>query len=168
MPMATEENQKPEKQMGLMAKLLIWVVVILISTGGGFATPFLLAQFATSDPSDTQRLDFDPNEPPEYIDFPEIVAVLGQSRLSRYLKIQLTLQVPKSQRAAIEKKIENRQAVLRNRVIAFVADVSEEDIAGQQGQNRLRREFQAFFNQALFEDGVERIQDIFFREFQVQ
>jgi len=166
--MAAEETQDTKKKSGTMGGVLVWVVVLVFSVGGGFATPWLVQYLNQASSQSAGQLDFDPNEPSEYIDFPEIVAVLGQTRLSRYLKIQMTLQIPKSQRQIIEKKVDAKTAVLRNRVIAFVADLSEEEIAGQQGQNRLRREFQAFFNQILFDDGIERVQDVFFREFQVQ
>ncbi|MEQ1904044.1 MAG: flagellar basal body-associated FliL family protein [Pirellulaceae bacterium] len=108
------------------------------------------------------------NEETAYIDFPELVAVLGKSKFSRYLKIDISLQVASKHQAEVEEKMTHRSAVLRNRIISHIAEITEEDLAGQHGYNQLRREIHGFFNELLFEDGIERIQDVLFREFQVQ
>ena len=108
------------------------------------------------------------NEDTAYIDFPELVAVLGKSKFSRYLKIDISLQVASKDQAEVEEKMNHRSAVLRNRIISHIAEITEEDLAGQHGYNQLRREIHGFFNELLFEDGIERVQDILFREFQVQ
>ncbi len=108
------------------------------------------------------------NEDTAFIDFPAIVAVLGKSKFSRYLKIDISLQVASEHQAEVEDKIRHRSAVLRNRIIAHISEITEEDLAGQHGYNQLRREIQGFFNELLFDDGIERIQDVLFREFQVQ
>jgi flagellar basal body-associated protein FliL len=108
------------------------------------------------------------NEETAYIDFPELVAVLGKSKFSRYLKIDISLQVASKDQAEVEEKMTHRSAVLRNRIISHIAEITEEDLAGQHGYNQLRREIHGFFNELLFDDGIERIQDVLFREFQVQ
>ncbi|MFN9342239.1 MAG: hypothetical protein ACK6DB_06535 [Planctomycetota bacterium] len=45
---------------------------------------------------------------------------------------------------------------------------SLDEIKCKFGHSRLRREISEYFNQQLFEDGVERIQDILFKELNVQ
>ncbi len=167
--MAANENAEnsAKKKSGLVGKLIVWLTVLVFSIGGGWATPYLVAHLMVT-PVETAKFEIDPNEEAEYIDFPEVVAVLGGSKFNRYLKLQLTLQVPKSLRIEIDKRVALRIAVLRNQIIAHVSGIAEEELMGKQGHNRLRREIQAIFNQTLYEDGVERIQDVFFREFQVQ
>ncbi len=169
--MAENTNESDgNKKSGGMTKMIVWLVVVVVSIGGGFATPLLIAQLnAPADPNAKPSVaEIDPNEAVEFIDFDEVVATLGNSRFSRYLKINLSLQVPKSKRQEVEKLLDAREAMLKNRIIAHVAEISAEDLEGRHGHNRLRREMHSFFNEILFDDGIERIQDILFRELQVQ
>ncbi len=159
-----------KKKSGGIIKIAIWLIMVLVSVGGGFAAPLLIAKLSAPPEAVVKPEDHapDPNEEVEFIDFEEVVAVLGKSKFSRYLKVSLSLQVAHSQRIDVDKKILSRSAVLRNRIIAHIAETSEEDLAGQHGQNQFRRQMHGFFNEILFEDGIERIQDVLFREFQVQ
>lgn len=170
--MANEEqvDSDSEKKSGGMMKMLVWFVVVVISIGGGFATPLLVANLnAPADPdAKPEVVEVDPNEEVEFIDFDEVVAVLGGSRFSKYLKINMSLQVAKSQRLEVEQLISAREAVLKNRIIAHIAEISPDDLAGRFGHNRLRREMHSYFNEILFDDGIERVQDVLFRELQVQ
>jgi flagellar protein FliL len=158
------------KSGGSLGKLILWFSVVLVSVGSGFATPLLVAQFQTNQSAENKSAGTlsNPKEEAQYIDFDEVVAVLGKTKFSRYLRLVISLQVAKSQRVEVEKKIKAKSAVLRNRIIAHIAEVTEEDLAGQQGHNQLRRQIHHFFNEILFEDGIERVQDVLFREFQVQ
>lgn len=169
--MATEPptDGEPKKPKGSMGKLIIWFVVVTFSIASGFSTPLMIAKFSASDAEQKQpdESEIDPNEEVEFIDFDEVVAVLGKSKFSRYLRMVMSLQVAKSQRLKVEEKIKAKTAVLRNRIIAHVAEITEEDLAGQHGHNQLRRQFHRFFNEILFDDGIERVQDVLFREFQV-
>ena len=170
MASAEQTDSEPDKKSGSMMKIIIWLVVVMLSIGGGFATPVLIAQL--SKPADQKQEPIaaapDPSEEVEFIDFDEVVAVLGNSRFSRYLKMNFSLQVAQSQKFEVEEKIEKRKALLTNRIIAHVAEISAEDLEGKFGHNRLRREMHSFFNEILFDDGIERIQDVLFRELQVQ
>ena len=55
-----------------------------------------------------------------------------------------------------------------NRIINHISEIRIEDLKGTFGVNRLRREMHDYFNEVLFEDGVERIKDVLFRELHVQ
>ena len=153
-----------------VGKLIVWLVIVTLSIGGGFATPLMVAKMNVPAEAHKEKEphEIDPNEEVAFIDFPEVVAVLGKSKFSRYLKIDVSLQVPMSLKKEVEEKIESRSAVLRNRIISHIAEITEADLAGQYGHNQLRRQIHGFFNELLFEDGIERIQDVLFREFQVQ
>ena len=165
-----QTDVEPEKKSGSMMKMVIWLVVVMVSIGGGFATPLIVTKFtaAAEQPEEPEMNAPDPDEEVEFIEFDEVVAVLGNSRFSRYLKMNFSLQVAKSQRLEIEEKIAARNAVLKNRIISHVAEISAEDLEGQFGHNRLRRDMHNYFNEILFDDGIERIQDVLFRELQVQ
>ncbi|HMO12952.1 MAG TPA: flagellar basal body-associated FliL family protein [Pirellulaceae bacterium] len=169
--MATEpKSDAASGKKSKIGSLVLWLVVVVMSIGGGFATPLLIAQLGSgpSKSGPATPVKFNPNEEVEFIDFPEIVAVLGKSNFSRYLKMNLSLQVPRSQKSTVEKRMLSRTAVLRNRIISHIAEITEEDLAGQHGHNQLRRQIHGFFNEILFDDGIERIQEVLFREFQVQ
>ena len=169
--MADEENKEGdgEKKSGSMGKILIWLVVVSVSIGGGFATPLVIAKWNQPvDKADEGPDVPDPNEEVDYIDFDEVVVNLGDSRFSRYLKLKFSLEVPKSQKVEIEQLIKAKKAVLMNRIISHISEIKIDDLKGAFGQNRLRREMHDYFNEILFQDGIERIKDILFREFHVQ
>ena len=64
--------------------------------------------------------------------------------------------------------IETRGAVLRNWMLGYLANLQLEDIKGQDGQNRIRREIQNHFNDILSPDGTDIVHDVLFEEFQIQ
>ena len=171
--MSADENNAEESAKstsGSMIKIVIWLVVAIISIGGGFAAPIVIAQL--NDPAaETEPADVyvpDPEEESEYIDFQEVIVNLSEQQFSRYLKLNFSLEVPKSQKLEIEKKIEARKAVLLDRINAHFAEVKTEDLKGKFGQNRIRRTMHGYFNEILFDDGIERITDILFRGLHVQ
>ena len=165
-------DEKPDnengKKSGSVMGMIIWLVVVVASIGAGFAAPLVVARMMKPADPKAQVEQPDPNEEVEFIDFDEVIAVLGDSRMSRYLKLNFSLQVAQSQKLEVEKKIEARKAVLKNRIISHIAGISEKDINGEFGQNRLRRALRDYFNEILFDDGIERIQDVLFQELQVQ
>lgn len=165
-----EEESEPKQSSGMMMKLLIWLVVVTFAIGGGVATPFVIASFAGSD-GDTEQEEMaepDPEEEVEFIDFDEVTVNLDEARFSRYLRINFSLQVAKSQREEIEAKILAKTTIFKNWIQVQVAEKTTEDLRGKYGRNRLRREIHDYFNKELFSDGIERIQDVLFREFHVQ
>ena len=169
--MADEEKKEgdDEKKSGSLGKILIWLVVVSISIGGGFATPLVIAKLSQpAEKTEDGPAVPDPDEEVDYIDFDEVVVNLGDSRFSRYLKLKFSLEVPKSQKAEIETLIETKKAVLMNRIISHISEIKIDDLKGAFGQNRLRREMHDYFNEILFKDGIERIRNILFREFHVQ
>ena len=169
--MADEEKNegKAEQKSGSLGKILIWLVVVSMSIVGGFATPLVVAKLTAPpvEKADGPKVP-DPDEEVDYIDFDEVVVNLGDSHFSRYLKMKFTLEVPKSQKMEIEQLIETKKAVLMNRIINHISEIKIEDLKGTFGVNRLRREMHDYFNEILFDDGVERIKDVLFRELHVQ
>lgn len=172
--MSAEEQAKDgegKKSSGSVMKIIIWLVVVIVSIGGGFATPIVIGQLTGEDEEEQTPVIIEQPEPEkdvEYIDFDEVVVNLREQDFSRYLKIKISLEVPKSQKADIEAKIEARKAVLLDRINMHFAEVTTEELKGQFGHNRLRREMHDYFNEILFDDGIERVQDILFRGLHVQ
>ena len=165
----TEESEAP-KASGGINKLLIWLVVAVIAIGSGVATPIVIAQMRSSDGAPEEKIaaEPDPEEEVEFIEFDEVTVNLDEARFSRYLRINFSLQVGKSQKADIEAKVEAKNTILKNWLQTHVSEKTTDDLRGKHGRNRLRREMNDYFNKVLFDDGIERIQDVLFREFHVQ
>ena len=106
----------------------------------------------------------------KWLTFPlnEVTVNLDEARFSRFLRLSFSLQVAKSQKAEIELMVEEKAVVFKNWIQIQLAEKGTEDLKGKFGRNRVRRELQDYFNEVLFEDGVERVQDILFNEFHVQ
>ena len=151
--------------------LIIWFLTITFALGAGFATPLLFLSKQGSDPGSVEEsskvIPVIHRDEVGYIDLPEIVAVLGKARFSRYLRVNLSLQVNQKDRLQVEKLVVAREAILKDRVLAHVAELTEEELGGRHGNNQIRRRLHHIFNELLFDDGIERIQDILFRDFQI-
>ncbi len=97
-----------------------------------------------------------------------VVVNLDEGRMSRYLRVAISLQIPKSQEETFKKQIEAKKIVLRNWLLSKISDLDLDDIRGAAGQNRLRREIREQFNAVLCPDGYDQIYDVLFEEFNVQ
>ena len=104
----------------------------------------------------------------QFVSFGRIVTNLNESALTKYLSLDITLQVDGKDEAALKSAIEQRLPILRTWLTSHLADKSMEDVRGKVGVNRLRREIQDQFNALLFDDGQERVQDVLFEEFHVE
>lgn len=169
-----EESAEEEKSGGLVSKLIVWGVVFMLGIGTGVAVPmFVLPQNDNSanaaNTDDVQRMDIpEPDDKPAFIDFDEVVVNLNDTRYSRYVTCTFSLQVAASQLEAIQLLVDEQNVVLKNWLIAHLREKKLEDVRGKLGHNTLRREIHDKFNEILFTDGIERIQDVLFQDFKVQ
>ena len=97
-----------------------------------------------------------------------IVVNLDEGRMSRYLRVAITMQIPMSVEEDFKKRVEAKRILLRNWLLSKISDLDLEDIRGAAGQNRLRREIRDHFNSVLCPDGYDQIYDVLFEEFNVQ
>ena len=169
-----EESETPEDGEAASGKkggMLIWIVVMIISIVGGAATPIVLAGLGSKEESRPDIADvvvLDPEEEFEFIEFDEVTVNLSEARFSRYLRINFALKVGKSQMAEVQKQLDAKTIICKNWLQMHVAEKSTDDLNGRYGRNQVRREILDYFNEALFSDGIERIQDIMIIEFNVQ
>lgn len=130
---------------------------------------------------------------PQFVNFGRIVVNLNEPALTKYLSLDITLQVdakdqelvrrvvlPPANEAPSESKekdkgqanqkfsVESRLPILRTWLTSHLADKSIEDVRGKVGVNRLRREIQDQFNVLMFDDGRERVRDVLFEEFHIE
>lgn len=174
-----EETNNDEQQENRAARkplsLLLLVGVGFVSAGAGFATPFIVpgllsAQGTVEEPADSRGAVDIPRPSGEiaFVQFGESVVNINDGRMSRYLRLSLTLQVDKAQQEEISKLVEARKVILKDWLLGYLSDKDMEAIRGAAGQNRMRREIMDHFNSTLFPDGYDRIHDILFEEFNVQ
>ena len=166
--MADDDQSTPEKPGGGRIKgLIIGALVAMIAGAAGFAVPLLLTELqkqpaeATSTPSVTESR-------PAFVPFGQTVVNLDEGRLSRYLRVSITLQVDEADEKSVTELVEQKRIILKNFLLSYLSDKRMEDIRGAAGQNRLRREIQDYFNATLFPDGYDKIHDVLFEEFNIQ
>ncbi len=160
-----EQEEKPKSGGGLILTLVVSVCAI----GAGLAMPLVVSQLAASATANEEvgLAEPDLEEEVEFIPFDEVTVNLDEARFSRFLSLTFSLQVAKSQRAEIEGMVEAKKLIFKNWIQIHLAEKNVEDLKGF-GRNQIRRELQDFFNKVLFDDGIERIQDILFDKFHVQ
>ena len=168
--MSDDANQKDDGSSGGRKKgSFLWPIIVIIvgcaSAAAGFVLPSLLGP-ATSEPAHKEAKE--EVDGLAFIPFGDAVVNLDEGRLNRYLRVSLTLQVKKSEEVEVKKIFEARQDMLRSWLLAYLADKDMEAIRGAAGQNRVRRDVLDHFNEALFESDTHRIQDVLFKEFNVQ
>ncbi len=155
-----------------MSKLIVWGLVFVMGAGTGVAVPLFLLPSdsnAAGAAVEENRMNIpEPDDKIGFVEFDEVVVNLNDSRYSRYLTCTFSLQVAASQQQAIEKLVEDQNVVLKNWLIAHLRDKKLEDVRGKLGQNLMRREIHDEFNEMLFTDGIERIQDVLFHDFKIQ
>ncbi|MGI9519875.1 MAG: flagellar basal body-associated FliL family protein [Pirellulaceae bacterium] len=164
-----ETQATEEKSGGGIISLVLWVFVAVAAIGGGFATPYLVDSFQSpADTSESTASSRDNAEPPALVEFGEVVVNLNESRLNRYLRLNISLLVNQSEQLAVQKSVEENQPILKSWLLSYLADKRMDDIRGATGQNRLRREIQSQFNSVMFPGDEPRINNVLFQDFNIQ
>jgi flagellar basal body-associated protein FliL len=150
--------------------VLPYLIVGVLCTGVGVAVPFLLP---TQAGGETEKEKPPPYELPVaeetvFVPFGDVSVNLDDSRMTRFLKISVTLQVAKDQEQDLLLLLESKNPVLKNWLLSHLSDKDLEAIRGAAGQNRLRREIRDHFNTVLYPDGYDRIYDVLFDTFAIQ
>ena len=159
-------DKEPKARSTLLINVLVSSVLGFVCGGLGFAFFTFVPGMSASSRAETPEVVEDIE--PAFIPFGEVVVNLGDARMSRYLRLNITLQINSTDEESASKAVELHRAILRNWVIGHLSDLQMEDVRGTVGQNRIRREILNFFNEQLSEDGKDTVQDILFEEFTVQ
>lgn len=172
---ATDEKQGNSAKRGGGGKLG-WIVTAVVAGALGAGVPYVLPANLQPGHGAAPNPDAKAETPPSpavevkpaYIEFGDVVVNLAEGRISRFIKLNITLQVKENERESINTSVQTQKAVLRNWLISYLSDQTIESVQGRIGQNRLRREIRDQFNTVLFPDGYDRIDDILFQEFAIQ
>ena len=149
----------------LLMNILVSSILGFVCGGLGFALfTFLPGINASKGAEAAVAVDL----PPAFVKFGEVVANINEGRMTRYLRLNITLQTKGSDEERVTADVESRRAILRNWLLGFLSSLQMEDLRGSIGQNRIRREIQNQFNDLLSPDGIDVVQDILFEEFTIQ
>lgn len=169
-----DANAGEDKKPSLIGKLIVWSVVFVLGAGTGAAVPLLTgmgqSEASPVDPATVglELMDFpEPGDEIGYIEFEEVVANINDPTASRFTNCTIVMQVAKTQEEALTALVEDKKAVLTNWLIGHLRDKTLEQLKGKLGANLLRREIYDKFNEILFTDGIERIQDILLTDFKI-
>ncbi len=159
-----------EKKPGMVKMLLIPLVVGVLCAGLGFSVPILVPGIVGGE-AHHEEPEAPPPPEPRFVSFGNVTVNLNESRMNRYLRLKITLQLivpPEMPEEELTLHVEGKKAVMTSWLIGHLADLQMDDIRGAAGQNRLRREIHDTFNAMLFPEGEGQVEDVLFEEFNVQ
>jgi flagellar basal body-associated protein FliL len=156
--------KSPPVKSGGKKKWFLMLVVGIISVGAGILTPVFLRGSTSSETAEESS-----KEPQDaFLAFGEVTVNLAQPKLERFLRVKLVLMVDAEHQQALTERLEQRKAVLKSWLIAYLSDKSLEQVKGRASVNRIRREILEYFSSVLCPRGEEHVRDILFEEFVVQ
>jgi flagellar basal body-associated protein FliL len=104
-----------------------------------------------------------------YLPFGVTVANLSEGRLTRYVKVNVTLQVEKEHEADVQSLIGGgKKAVFQDWLLAYLSDKQLDEVKGGASLAKLRRDIQDGFNSVLADYGDARVEGVLFTEFNIQ
>ncbi len=174
----TKRRRAPMQGAGSKLWLLVMVGVVLIGSGGGFATGWMLVHSAPPPgqapppgrppPEDAPAPV--PDQPGElrYFDFEPITVNINEPRLARYIRATITVAFRAEDYGRGKSMVERKLPELRNLLTVYLASLTLEEIRGEKNLNRIRREIRNKLNEHLWPEQKPLIETIFLKEFAVQ
>lgn len=172
------DSSDPPASGSRLKSFLVMGIIGLVSAAAGFALPQLMSGGAsTNKPDESHEQKHEPTPAAKhegsgneqaFVPFGEVVVNLAEERLTRYLRVNLTLLVEGANEPSVKEAVEKNKTILKNWLISYLSDKSLEEVRGAAGVNRSRREIQDHFNGLLFPNDSEKIRDVLFEEFTVQ
>jgi len=157
---------------GATGRWILLAVFGAAAAGSGFVVPqFLLLTVGQKAAAQSVNPDAARQSVPShavFVPFGELVVNLAEERLTRYLHVNITLQVDSADEQNLHAMLAAKKTILRNWLISYLSDKSLGDVRGAAGMNRARREIQDQFNNVLFAEGTEIVRDVLFEEFSVR
>lgn len=174
---AAGESDSPAPKSGLKSYLLM-AIIGLVAGAAGFALPQVMSGGAAGhkreethdskhEPAPEAKQEASGNQQ-TFVPFGDVIVNLAEERLTRYLRVNLTLLVDGTNGPVVKEAVDKNKTILKNWLIGYLSDKSLEEVRGAAGVNRSRREIQDHFNSLLFPDGSDKIRDVLFEEFTVQ
>ena len=187
-----EEQKAPEKdaektdqndQKSLVARLLPWIIMVVVAAigaGGGFSLGRL---FAGSDTPEATESDSKPDEPTQaedlkadddsakvwYYELEPIVANLNEPNLTRYVSLTLTFEMSSD---VDQKKgtafLDGKKHILRDWLCVYLSSLSIDDISGDKNIKKLQSHIFESLNTELFPESKPQIKQVLIKGIAVQ
>lgn len=181
-PEVGEAKANPKEAGGslkLIIRLMLLLSIVVVCSGAGYGVgTFLRSEGGPVPPvAATSNEDVFDNEPTEegermkYYeseDFQGIVQALNVPRLDKYVRIGLSFEIKSSDCDEAQKLIESKKPILLDSLRAYLSGLTLDDVRGQTSYNRMRREILESFNKQLWPSRRPLIQEIRFKQFQIQ
>lgn len=154
--------------VGLLPAVAVGAVLVVAAVCGVVVAYAVSGSSAPAGNEPATKPDQAPDER-TFVSFGSAVANLAEGRLTRYVKVTVSLQVKSPQAADITRIVtQEKKAVFSNWLVTYLSDKQLEDVRGTSSINRLRREIQDGFNAILADYGDYKVDDVYFEEFNVQ
>jgi flagellar basal body-associated protein FliL len=165
----------PEPRIGCrggfsVVPVLLVLMAVTIAAASGLFIAFAVTGADSAAPAvSAAGIPLEDSSSYAYVPFGTTIANLAEGRLTRYLKITMTLQVAKNHASELEGMMgDGRQAVFKNWLLTYLSDKELADVTGTNAINRMRSEIQDGFNAILAQQSGCKVQNVLFEEFNVQ
>jgi len=147
--------------------LIIVIVVVLAAMGTGLVVAISATKDAESE--ETATTETKAAGPYAYIPFGPAIVNLNEGKLTRYIRVTLSLKVPEEYRQeALETLTGDKKALFMDWLIEYLCDLSLDDVKGAPALRALRREILVGFQSIFSELGDVKLEAVLVEEFTVQ
>lgn len=150
-----------------LVKVLVLLGVLAGAAGGGYLVARSFAAGAQAAPAENPA-GAGSTAGRRFVEFGTLVVNLAEPRLTRYLKVTITLEVtPKTEQFLARMTSDGRDALFKDWLVSHLSDKQLDDVKGTGAINRLRRELVEGFNRILQEFGDYQVEQVLFTELNV-
>jgi flagellar basal body-associated protein FliL len=165
---AAATSEVPKKGPGIV----MWLLVMAVSAGGGFAVPMLLNHSTSHGDDHVETKEEEARKLSETklvpVSYGMVTVNLNEPRLNVFLRAKVSLLVQAKNEKMVTDLVAEKFVMLQSWALSHFAEKTFEDVRGEAGQRMLQREILEKFNSMLFADGIDRILDVLFEEFYIQ
>lgn len=170
--MADEETKAPDEETppaksGLLLRLGLWVGVVVLGAGGGYAMHFVLRGPATAAGEEVAEEPAGKDEY-QYYAMDPVTVTLDTPQKNRYLRATIQLAIRKKHFEKAQERIEARKPVIVDTLNVYLGALTLDDVGGIKKQNKIRRELLDDFNHKLWPGEKPLIEKLFFHEWALQ
>jgi flagellar basal body-associated protein FliL len=183
----TQDNPRPEpksegaaqgaNRLGMLISVAMILGVVLVSSAAGWAAARLVSASdqptqAAEQPSDGQQQADEspasPDAPQKHHDLETITVNLNEARLTRYVSADVTLAFDEKNAKEVEAGLAAHAPELKDWLTGYLAGLTIDQVRGQDGQNRIKREIRDGVNEILWPDQRPRVTRVLLSKFQIQ
>ena len=144
---------------------LVWILICVVSIVAGAAVPVGLGLAGHLGAHPAKKGG---EEEKVILTFGEVAVNLSESRMTRYLRVKIVLNVDAADLKDITKRLEQRKPIMKDWLIGHLSGKGLKDVAGTVNVKRIQREIQEKFEEMMYGEGEGKPFEVLFEEFVVQ